>query len=153
MERTDRRVIFAVTIVAGALLSAIGFALSRPADQPKSWKPVVEGFLAVPTPCCAKADLWDALETVTADGQRARPAFAAEAAQWLDDWPYRSRDDPEITKRTSESRRLARRKRTVGELAHNSAPAAALLVLESDRAQLCALSIRYELGYFCIPQP
>lgn len=84
---------FAITIVVGALLLAVGFALSRRADKATSWNPAVEGFLAVATPCCTTASLWDALDKVTADGQRARPASVAEAAQWLNDWPYRGRDE------------------------------------------------------------
>jgi hypothetical protein len=93
MQLTKKRVAWAITIVVVALLLAVGFALSRPADTAESWKPAPEGFLAVATPCCTEASLWDELDTVTADGQRARPASAAEAAQWLNDWPYRSRDE------------------------------------------------------------
>jgi hypothetical protein len=91
--------VLAITIAVVALLLAVGFALSRradtaeSADKAESWKPAIEGFLAVATPCCTKASLWDELDTVTADGQRARPASAAEAAQWLNDWPHRSRGE------------------------------------------------------------
>ena len=94
MQLTKRRMALAITIVVVALLLAVGFALSRRADTAEpSWKPAIEGFLAVATPCCTEASLWDELDTVTADGQRARPASAAEAAQWLNDWPYRSRGE------------------------------------------------------------
>jgi hypothetical protein len=93
MQLTKRRMAWAITIVVVALLLAVGFALSRPADTAESWKPAPEGFLAVATPCCTEASLWDELDSVTADGQRARPASAAEAAQWLNDWPYRSRGE------------------------------------------------------------
>jgi hypothetical protein len=93
MKQPDRRKVLAVTVVAWALVVAVGFALSRRADKAESWKPAVEGFLAVATPCCTEASLWDSLDEVTADGQRARPASAAEAAQWLNDWPYRDRDE------------------------------------------------------------
>lgn len=85
--------VLAITVVGMAILVAVGFAVSKDADTEKSWKPEVEGFLAVATPCCTRASLWDDLDTVTADGQRARPASAAEAAQWLSEWPYRSRDE------------------------------------------------------------
>jgi len=95
MQRVDRRKLLAIIVIVWALLFAAGFALSRRADEPQSWKSAAEGFLAVPTPCCTGASLWDALDAVTADGQRARPASATEAAQWLNDWPYRSRDELE----------------------------------------------------------
>jgi hypothetical protein len=93
MQRTDRRTVLAVAVIGWALLVAVVFALSRRADTAKSWKPAVEGFLAVAIPCCTEVSFWDALDTVTSDGQRPRPASAAEAAQWLNEWPYRSRDE------------------------------------------------------------
>jgi hypothetical protein len=93
MQRTNRRRVLTIALVAWALLVVALFAFSRRADTTKSWKPAVEGFLAVAKPCCTKASLWDALDTVTADGQRGLPASAAEAAQWLNEWPYRSRDE------------------------------------------------------------
>ena len=88
--------ILAITIIVAALLLAVGFALSRPDDKAKSWTPAVEGFLAVATPCCTKASLWDALDALSDDGQRARPATAAEATDWLNEWPYRDRDEHTI---------------------------------------------------------
>ena len=96
MQRIDRRKLFAIVVIGWALLVAVGFALSRGPDEEESWKPAAEGFLAVPTPCCTKASLWDALDAVTPDEQRARPASAAEASQWLNDWPYRDRDEDGI---------------------------------------------------------
>jgi hypothetical protein len=102
MQRTNKGMILAVTIVVGALLLAVGFALSWRTDDGESWKATVEGFLAVATPCCIEASLWDSLDEVAADGQRARPASAAEAARWFNDWPYMSRnedgasDEPEL---------------------------------------------------------
>jgi len=89
--------VLAVTVVVGALLLAGGFALSRRADTAKSWNSEVEGFLAVATPCCTKASLWDDLDTMTADQQRARRATAAEAAEWLNEWPYRNPDESDIS--------------------------------------------------------
>jgi hypothetical protein len=63
-------------------------------DTVKSvWSKAHEGFLAVATPCCSEASLWDALDTTTADGQRARAASLEEVAEWLDLWPYRSREE------------------------------------------------------------
>lgn len=82
-----------IAIAVGAALFAIGFAWTRHADKPESWKPTVEGFLGVATPCCTEASLWDELDTVTDDGQRARPASAAEAADWLNTWPNRGYDE------------------------------------------------------------
>jgi hypothetical protein len=93
MQRTELRVILAVTIAIGAILFAVSLALTGPADEAESWKPAAEGFLAVATPCCTEASLWNALDTVNADGQRPRAATVAEAAQWLNEWPYRSRDE------------------------------------------------------------
>ena len=83
----------AITIIVAALLLAAGFALSRRDDEAKSWTPAAEGFLAVATPCCTTASLWDALDALSDDGQRARAATAAEAADWLNEWPYRERDE------------------------------------------------------------
>ena len=81
-----------VAIIAGAAF-AIGGALPNRDGKAESWTQPVEGFLAVATPCCSRASLWDALDVVTPDKQRARPASAAEAARWLNDWPYRSREE------------------------------------------------------------
>jgi len=83
----------AVLAILGGVVFAVGGALSNRGDKPESWTQPVEGFLAVATPCCSRASLWDALDAVTHDDQRARPASAAEAAQWLNDWPYRSREE------------------------------------------------------------
>jgi hypothetical protein len=81
-------------LAVGGILFAVGFVLSKRAGQgPESWAPQVEGFLAVPTPCCAEASLWDSLDEESPDGQQPRPATAQEAAAWLDAWPYRPRDE------------------------------------------------------------
>jgi hypothetical protein len=93
MQQTNRRMFLTITIVVGAVLLALGLALWRRDDKAKSWTPAAEGFLAVATPCCTKASLWDALDALSDDGQRARPATAAEAADWLNEWPYRDRDE------------------------------------------------------------
>jgi len=92
VQRTNKRVVLAITFIVGALLLTAGLVLSKRADAP-SWKPAAEGFLAVPTPCCTEASLWDSLDEVSADGQRPLPASAEEAAQWLNEWPYRARDE------------------------------------------------------------
>lgn len=87
MKRTDRRLLVAaLAITAGALL-VVGLAWPGSNDGPKSWKPIAEGYLAVATPCCTEAALWDELGSITDEGQRLRPASAAEAAAWLDAWP------------------------------------------------------------------
>lgn len=83
----------AVVAIIGGVGFAVGGALSNRGDKAESWTQSVEGFLAVATPCCSRASLWDALDAVTHDDQRARPASAAEAAQWLNDWTYRSREE------------------------------------------------------------
>lgn len=83
-----------LTAIAGALLVALWIALEMREDESEgTWEAEVEGFLAVATPCCYRASLWESLDEVTADGQRARPATSAEAAEWLDTWPYRSREE------------------------------------------------------------
>ncbi|MDH3202763.1 MAG: hypothetical protein OEM15_17890 [Myxococcales bacterium] len=85
-----------MTLVLAAFGGALIFAvvlISTQRDKSASWEAAVEGFLAIATPCCTRASLWDSLDTVTSDGQRARPASVAEAAQWLNEWPYRSRED------------------------------------------------------------
>jgi hypothetical protein len=83
----------AVVAIIGGIVFALSGALSNRGDKAESWTQSVEGFLAVATPCCSRASLWDALDAVTPDDQRARPASAAEAAQWLNEWPYRSREE------------------------------------------------------------
>ncbi|MBW2222932.1 MAG: hypothetical protein DRH23_12975 [Deltaproteobacteria bacterium] len=96
MKAAHKRLLVAlVTVLAitGGVVFAVRGTLFNRGDQTESWMPSVEGFLAVATPCCRRASLWDALDTVTQDHQRARAASAAEAAQWLNDWPYRSREE------------------------------------------------------------
>ena len=83
----------AVLAIIGGVVFAVRGGLSNPVEKPDSWTQSVEGFLAVATPCCRRASLWDALDAVTEDDQRPRPASAAEAAQWLNDWPYRRREE------------------------------------------------------------
>lgn len=100
MERNNKLLISILSLVALAVLLAVGFAVSWSHDETAdSWTAGVEGFLAVPTPCCTKASLWSSLDEVSADGQQARPATAAEAARWLDQWPYRSRDERDAASR------------------------------------------------------
>ena len=86
----NKRMLAAIGV---ALILAVGIAFTMRGEKAGSWNAAAEGFLAVATPCCYRASLWDTLATITPDGQRARPASAAEAAQWLNDWPYRSRED------------------------------------------------------------
>lgn len=94
MKTTNKRIAVALAIVGGVLLLVAGIAMTKRGEKKAaSWSPAGEGFLAIATPCCARASLWDSLETVTPDGQRARPASTSEAAQWLNAWPYRSRED------------------------------------------------------------
>ncbi len=97
MQRTNRGLLWAVTIVVGALVLAVGLFLFWRTDEVKSWKTAVEGFVAVATPCCTEASLWDSLDELSADGQRARPASTPEAARWLDDWPYKSRNQDDLS--------------------------------------------------------
>jgi hypothetical protein len=86
-------VLVAVAAIIGGVVFAVRGGLSNRGDKAESWTQSVEGFLAVATPCCSRASLWDALDAVTHDDQRARPASAAEAAEWLNEWPYRSREE------------------------------------------------------------
>lgn len=107
MKRTNRRILLASIVAVVGLLCAIVFVFTRPAQGAESWKPAAEGFLAVATPCCTEASLWEDLDTVTSDQQRARPATAAEAAEWLNEWPYRHRDESD-TFQTEQLRVAAR---------------------------------------------
>jgi hypothetical protein len=86
MARTHNRLLPATTIAVGCAVFVIGFVLSQRDNDAPSWKSVADGFLAVPTPCCTEADLWNELDTTREDGQRGRPASAEEAAEWLDAW-------------------------------------------------------------------
>jgi hypothetical protein len=97
MQQTNRGLVWATTIVVGALVLAVGFFLFGRTEDAKSWDAAVEGFLAVATPCCTEASLWNSLDEVTADRQRARPASTAEAARWLNDWPYKGRNQEDAS--------------------------------------------------------
>jgi hypothetical protein len=91
-KRSLVALVAAVAIIGGVVFALRGAPANR-GDKAESWTQSVEGFLAVATPCCSRASLWDVLDAVTHDEQRARPASAVEAAQWLNDWPYRSREE------------------------------------------------------------
>jgi len=80
MKTANKRVVVALAIIGGAVILAVGIALTKPDEKAESWTPAAEGFLAIATPCCTQASLWDALDAVTPDEQHARPASAAEAA-------------------------------------------------------------------------
>lgn len=98
MQQSDKRFVWVVIAIVGTLLAATGFFLATDTEEKAapSWSPAVEGFLAVATPCCSEASLWDSLDQVTDDGQHARPATVAEAARWLNDWPYRKRGEENV---------------------------------------------------------
>jgi hypothetical protein len=91
MQRADKRILLALALLVAGLHFAVGFALTRPTSE--SWKIHAEGLLAIPTPCCSEASLWESLDEVSEDGQRPRPATAVEAARWLNDWPYGDHDE------------------------------------------------------------
>ena len=93
MRQSSRRVVRTIAIVLACLVPVSAVAFFWFAGEEESWTSDAEGFLAVPTPCCSEALLWDTLDEVTEDGQRPRPANAAEAAVWQDTWPYRGRDE------------------------------------------------------------
>ncbi len=93
MGTANKRIFVALAAIGAVLILAVGIVLTMRGEKAESWNPAAEGYLAIATPCCTRASLWDALDTITPDDQRARPASAAEAAQWLNDWPYRSRED------------------------------------------------------------
>jgi hypothetical protein len=95
MKGSNKRTIVALATIGVVLSLAAVVAMINRREKVDSWNEAAEGFLAIATPCCTRASLWDALDTVTPDGQQARPASAAEAAQWLDDWPYGSREEPD----------------------------------------------------------
>lgn len=90
--QNTRRMIIAVTLVVmvGAAVAAFVW---RGSTRGERWRAEFEGLLAVPSPCCTEATLWDSIDQVTNDGQRPKPATAAEAALWLNTWPYRERGE------------------------------------------------------------
>ncbi|MGB5813148.1 MAG: hypothetical protein WBG86_21620 [Polyangiales bacterium] len=94
--------------IAIAAIAAIVWANRAPDEE--TWQPATEGFLAVATPCCTEASLWDSLSTESPDHQRPRAATPAEAAAWLNTWPYRERgansdmEEPAVSMRSSEVR-------------------------------------------------
>lgn len=81
-----------LSVVGAALLVALATVLVQRASREEAWSTEVEGFLAVPTPCCSEATIWKDLDRISEDGQQARPATPAEAARWLNTWPYRERE-------------------------------------------------------------
>jgi hypothetical protein len=100
----DRKKTVLLVAIGAALIVALTIALKkRETGTQGTWEVEVEGFLAVATPCCYRASLWTSLDDVTPEGQRARAATTAEAAEWLNTWPYRSREEeasfvePELT--------------------------------------------------------
>jgi len=97
MKTTNKRIAVALALVAAILILIAGIRMSKHAEkEPPSWSAAGEGFLAIATPCCSSASLWDSLDEVTHDGQRARAATVVEAVRWLNTWPYRSRDDRDL---------------------------------------------------------
>lgn len=92
MRRENRRKAVLLAMIGVALIVALVLALRGRQQKRQAWEPAAEGFLAVATPCCYRASLWRSLDDVSADGQRARAATPAEAADWLNTWPYRSRE-------------------------------------------------------------
>lgn len=93
MDRANKRILLPSSVALVILLTAILFVSTKPVDGSVSWKSAAEGFLAVASPCCSEASLWDNLELLRADQQRARPATAAEAVDWLNELPYREPDE------------------------------------------------------------
>jgi hypothetical protein len=86
--------ILAVTVICAAGIAAAAFFLVNAArPRTERWRPEVKGLLAVPSPCCRDATLWDSIDDVSEDGERPRPATAAEAALWINTWPYLPRGE------------------------------------------------------------
>ncbi|MGB5694828.1 MAG: hypothetical protein WBM46_04175 [Polyangiales bacterium] len=90
MKTPSKRIVVALVAIGAAVIAAVVLIPRKGGDDAASWKASVEGYLAIATPCCTQASLWDSLDEVT-DGQRARPVSIAEAARWLNAWPYRDR--------------------------------------------------------------
>lgn len=93
MESADKRMVLVVALVVAGALLAIGFFLARPRESKESWTTEFEGLLAVPSPCCTEATLWESIDAISEDGQRPKPATAEDAARWLNTWPYQPRGD------------------------------------------------------------
>jgi len=86
MKRYKGILIAATAIVATALV-AIGIAImSKP--EPPSWRPEAQGPLGIVS---SNGSLGDRVDIVPENGAQLQPATAAEAAEWLNRWPYRSR--------------------------------------------------------------
>ena len=58
MEKTNKRMLVALVIVAGAIAVAVGIATTQPEKKKAaSWGEEAEGFLAVAAPCCSSANV------------------------------------------------------------------------------------------------
>lgn len=85
--RRNKGILIAATAVVATALVAIGVALvSKPG--PPSWRPEAQGLLGIVS---SDGSLPDRVEIVPENGAQLQPATAAEAAEWLNRWPYRSR--------------------------------------------------------------
>ena len=92
MKRWNSRALVVATFVAIGAAVGTGFALGGNGNAP-TWTTHAEGLLAVPSPCCTDATIWRSLDEISDDGQRPRPASAAEAAAWIDRWPHAPRGE------------------------------------------------------------
>lgn len=151
MSTLDKRMAVALGLIGTFLVVAVcwnllarGGSLGTTTNLASagSWRQVTEGFLAVATPCCERASVWGALETVTPDGQRARAASLEEAAEWLDEWPYRSRDAEGSHDATPEVAALGSEVRCYGTRANGE-----VLNNDNDEKVLRALRLKRNCVY------
>lgn len=92
-DRHRGKLLAAVVLCAAAGVALVLFARTETGLGAEGWQPEAEGLLAVPSPCCVDAALWKSIDEVSKDGQRPRPATAAEVALWINTWPYLPRGE------------------------------------------------------------
>jgi hypothetical protein len=91
---SKRKQAIAVVIMLSVIAVVAATAIVQ-TEAEEGWETGREGLLAVPYPCCTDATLWSSIDEVREDGQRPKPATAAEAAAWINTWPYRvGTEDP-----------------------------------------------------------
>ena len=106
MSRERKAAYWVVAILVLGMAVGLFFLMNSEKEAPQSdppaetWEAKTEGFLAVATPCCTRASLWEDLDATTPDGQKARPATAVEVIEWLNAWPYRTRQQLDESEET-----------------------------------------------------
>lgn len=90
MSRGHRSKIAATTVVVAALVGVGVIVIQKRQQQPPSWQPGAEGLLAVADVDTARSNR---IRVVPEDESQVQPATAAEAAEWLNSWPYHAQGE------------------------------------------------------------